>query len=53
MDKYRAIHHLWRISEFTLMFFAVIGGGLGAYLSVQIFHHKTKHFHFRFFVRCA
>lgn len=50
VDKYRAVHHLWRISEFTLLLLTVIGGGLGAHLSMRIFHHKTKHFRFRFFV---
>ncbi|MBM6840181.1 DUF1294 domain-containing protein [[Clostridium] spiroforme] len=50
LDKYRAIHHLWRIKEFTLMMMAVLGGGLGAFLAMQICHHKTRHFRFRVFV---
>lgn len=26
LDKYKAVHHLWRIPEKTLIFLAIIGG---------------------------
>ena len=46
VDKYKAIHHLWRIPERVLLFLAVIGGGLGAFLGGQIWHHKTRKWYF-------
>ena len=33
----------WRISETTLLMFAVIGGTIGALLGMQVWRHKTKH----------
>lgn len=42
-DKYMAIHHKWRISEKNLMLCAILGGSVGAYISMQLFRHKTKH----------
>ena len=42
-DKYNAIHQRWRISEKTLLKIAFCMGGLGAFLGMQIFRHKTKH----------
>ena len=32
-----------RIPEATLMFLSAIGGSLAMYITMQIFHHKTKH----------
>lgn len=46
IDKRRAIKHKWRISEFTLILLAVIGGSVGAYSAMKIFRHKTKHIKF-------
>ncbi len=45
-DKQRAKNHAWRISERNLLGIAVLGGALGAFLGMRIFHHKTKHFIF-------
>lgn len=42
-DKSRARRGLYRISEATLLFLALIGGSIGAYLGIRVFHHKTKH----------
>lgn len=42
-DKYRAVKHQWRIPERTLIGMALFGGGVGAYLGMRVFHHKTKH----------
>ena len=47
-DKHRAKQGAWRISEKTLLLIAVIGGSIGAILGMHIFHHKTKHWYFRF-----
>lgn len=43
VDKKKAERHAWRIPESTLILLAVIGGGLGAYSAMHVFHHKTKH----------
>ena len=47
-DKHKAKQGKWRISEKTLLGIAVIGGSIGALLGMQIFHHKTKHWYFRY-----
>ncbi len=46
-DKSRARKGRWRIPEATLFLFALLGGGLGATLGMHVFHHKTKHWYFR------
>lgn len=48
MDKKRAIRGAWRISEASLFSVALIGGALGCTLGMHFFHHKTKHWHFRY-----
>ncbi len=42
VDKYNAIHSLYRISEATLMFFGVFGGAFLMYLVMKLIRHKTK-----------
>lgn len=42
LDKVKAKRLQWRIPESTLLGVAVIGGSIGAFLGMQIFHHKTK-----------
>lgn len=46
-DKYKAIHHRWRISEAALFGAALIGGGLGSTMGMILFNHKTRHTSFR------
>ena len=46
-DKWCAQHDKWRVRESTLLFWAAIGGGLGAFLAMDIFHHKTLHLKFK------
>ena len=48
LDKRRARRGAWRISEKTLFLPAVLGGALGGLLGMRVFHHKTKHWYFRF-----
>ena len=43
LDKYKARAGKWRTPEKTLFLLAIIGGGIGAFLGMQIFRHKTKH----------
>jgi uncharacterized membrane protein YsdA (DUF1294 family) len=46
VDKWRARHNQWRISEAALFLFAILGGSIGALLGMHIWHHKTRHLHF-------
>lgn len=48
VDKRRARRGDWRISEKALFLPAVLGGALGGLLGMRVFHHKTKHWYFRF-----
>lgn len=43
IDKYRARHGKYRISERTLLLLAAAGGAWGAYAAMQLFRHKTRH----------
>ena len=45
-DKTAAKMNKRRISEKTLFLFCILGGGIGFYLGMQIFRHKTKHMSF-------
>lgn len=40
IDKWKAVHHRWRIPESTLMLSAVFGV-FGAFIGMHWFHHKT------------
>ena len=43
IDKWKAKHSKWRIPEATLLGLAVIGGSIGAWLGMKVWHHKTLH----------
>ncbi|MDO5402663.1 MAG: DUF1294 domain-containing protein [Eubacteriales bacterium] len=45
-DKHRAIKHRWRIPEKMLFLVSLIGGSIGTWAGMYIFHHKTKHWYF-------
>lgn len=47
IDKYKAVHNQWRISEKALLTIATLGGSVGAYIGMHFFHHKTLHWKFR------
>lgn len=47
IDKQRAIHKEWRISEKTLIGISIIGGSIGMLLGMSSFRHKTKHIKFK------
>ena len=38
----------WRISEATLLMMAVIGGSIGAWVGMRLWHHKTMHKKFKY-----
>lgn len=42
IDKWKAEKHAWRISENTLIVLSLIGGGIGGYIGMKVFHHKTR-----------
>ena len=46
-DKRRARRGQRRVPERTLFFPAVLGGALGGTLGMRLFHHKTRHWYFR------
>lgn len=46
-DKRQAQKKGARISEKTLWLLACVGGGIGAYLGMQVFRHKTRRTAFR------
>lgn len=42
IDKLKAKHHAWRISEKALLAMSMIGGAYGSYLGMILFHHKVR-----------
>ena len=50
VDKGKAKKGQWRIPEKTLLLFAACFGGLGAFLGMKVFRHKTKHTSFKILV---
>lgn len=46
IDKVRARRNEWRIKEATLIVTALLGGGIGGFLGMKLFHHKTKKWYF-------
>ena len=43
VDKQRAIHKEWRVSEKTLILISLFGGSIGMLIGMSSFRHKTKH----------
>ena len=43
VDKRRAIRGAWRIPEKTLLTGTWLLGGVGAWIAMRAFRHKTKH----------
>ncbi|MGN0066576.1 MAG: DUF1294 domain-containing protein [Bacteroides sp.] len=48
IDKYKAKKNQRRISEATLLTMAAIGGSIGAWAGMQLWHHKTMHKKFKY-----
>lgn len=48
IDKYKAKKAKWRISEATLLLLAVLGGSVGAWGGMKVWHHKTMHKKFKY-----
>ena len=48
IDKWKAKKSLWRIRETALLGLAVLGGSVGAWLGMKVWHHKTQHKKFKY-----
>ncbi len=48
IDKLKAKKGKWRIPESTLLLLAIVGGSIGAWCGVKVWHHKTMHKKFRY-----
>ena len=48
IDKYKAKKAKWRISEATLLLLAVLGGSVGAWVGMKVWHHTTMHKKFKY-----
>lgn len=46
IDKHKAKIHAWRIPEKTLFLVSLLGGSIGTWSGMYLFHHKTKHWYF-------
>lgn len=50
VDKGRAVRNEYRVREGVLLWMARLGGGIGSWLGIKAFRHKTKHTKFRIVV---
>ena len=48
IDKWKAKKAKWRIREASLLLLAVLGGSVGAWLGMRVWHHKTQHKKFKY-----
>ena len=48
IDKWKAKKSKWRIREAALLGLAVLGGSIGGWLGMKVWHHKTLHKKFRY-----
>ena len=48
IDKWKAKKSMWRIRETALLALAVLGGSIGAWLGMKVWHHKTMHKKFKY-----
>jgi uncharacterized membrane protein YsdA (DUF1294 family) len=48
IDKWKARKAMWRVREASLLMLAVLGGSMGAWLGMKVWHHKTQHKKFRY-----
>lgn len=48
IDKWKARKAMWRVREASLLMLAILGGSIGAWLGMKVWHHKTQHKKFRY-----
>ena len=53
VDKRKAVREKWRISEAALLVISFCLGGIGAFVGMRLFRHKTKHARFNLLVPIA
>lgn len=53
IDKWKAQHGLWRVPERILFGVSFLGGGVGFWIGMQLFRHKTRHLSFRILIPLA
>ena len=47
-DKKKAKRGARRVPEKTLFLLAILGGSVGAILGMRVWHHKTRHWYFKY-----
>jgi len=50
IDKKKAKKKRFRVPERTLLWMARLGGGVGSWIGIMLFRHKTKHTKFKIVV---
>ena len=50
LDKWKAQHGRWRVPERVLFGISFLGGGLGFFLGMRLFRHKTRHLSFNILI---
>ena len=48
IDKYKTKHDKWRIPEAVLLLLEAIGGSIGVWCGLKVWHHKTMHKKFKY-----
>ena len=48
IDRWKARNNRWRLREAALLGLAVLGGSIGAWLGMRVWHHKTLHRKFKY-----
>ena len=48
IDKLKAKKGKWRIPEATLLLLAIVGGSIGGWCEMKVWHHKTMHKKFKY-----
>lgn len=48
IDKLKAKQSMWRTREAALLLLALLGGSIGAWLGMKVWHHKTMHKKFKY-----
>ncbi len=50
LDKFKAKNKLWRIPERSFFLLSILGGSIGVYIGLFLFHHKTRNWYFMTFI---
>ena len=48
IDKLKAKRSMWRVREAALLLLAALGGSIGAWMGMKVWHHKTMHKKFKY-----